>query len=317
MPTPSSETMREGIASKGGNFILPEQETTPLIADMLRANSVLAQVVALGEGRIKSVGSNVVKVPLYLGGAEAYVVGEGQVVPVTTVEVDATSYAIKKFGSIVKFTSEQVEDDSFVPTLLELVKADVTGAIGDMVDAHALGMAAGEAITSTFSFALTAGSQEVNLASFIRADGTPRADRLKRAVSKAKHLLVKKGHKATGVIWSVDASYELEDARTEGDDTKEAYTAANPFYDLTFTFDSNLSDIEDPAEGSVVGVVGDFRKLQVALRRAIEVRPSREASVQGESSYEQDLVALRWLMRIGIGCAFPSAFVRITNEPIA
>src|SRR5262245_17189280 len=187
-----------------GGYLLPPEQGDILIQGIL----MQAGAIALAGDR-RATSSQKTQFPIWLGTPTAAPVGEGATKPVPGAEFGPTTLDIKKFASIVLFTDEMI-DDVQGGDLNVLVDSGVRTAINDVVDAHALGIDSGVAITSVFNSWLQATTTSVEY------DQT-KGDGLQKAISAAMGILEGNGYGDVGnmgVVLGFGFAQVLRDARS-------------------------------------------------------------------------------------------------------
>lgn len=266
-------------------------------------NKIQREAAALSLARVDRVPGKRQKYTVYAGRPTATFVNEAAAKGVTGAEFAEISVDVKKIATNVLYTEELLEDAREDPTVL--VSADVEAAFSDLIDAHLLGYQAGSSITTQFNSALRATTQTVEV-------GTG-ADAIPLAVSEAIADIEANGGRPNGLIVNPDVRKVLRDARTAGDATKPLYTDGfanreqDTFYGLAARYSTNLPTFSGTAgAGRVVGIVGDFSHLRVAMRKDIVVRTSDQATVDVSGTlhhlWQQNKVAFQWEMRLGAVC---------------
>jgi hypothetical protein len=197
-----------------------------------------------------------------------------------------------------------------------LVDSGVRAAIADVADANALGKDSGTNITGAFDSELTATTATVEL-------GTGQ-DALAVAVSAAMGTLEANGYSDLGVVHSADLARHIRDARIVPGGGTAGTIAGNqglyqpfsdPLYGLPRASSTNLNTLSEAAGANkVVAVVVSRPNVHVRIRHDVRVKPSNEATVGGTSLYQNDLTALRYVLRAGFWVHdLNRAAVAITN----
>lgn len=296
----------EGTDASGG-YLVSEQYGATLQNGIRRESAVMSL------SRVERVIGRRQKYAIYAGRPTAAFVAEGAAKGVTGAELSELTVNIKKIATIVLYTEELIEDAREDPTVL--VSADVEAAFQDLIDAHALGMANGAAITGQFDSELVGTTQTAEL-------GTA-ADAFATAVSGAIESVEDDGYRVTGIVAASDVRAHLRDARGPGDNaTSPVYTEGfgrepDTLYGVPIRFTSNLDGFP-AAAGKVAAVVGDFSHALFALRRDIRVDRTNQATVDVSGTlhhlWQQNKTALLWEMRIGFAAHdLNKAFAQITN----
>jgi hypothetical protein len=310
----ANNTPLSGLSDAAGGIVLPEAEGGLLTTGLLREAGAFALA---GDSRTTS--SRREAFSIFNGRPTAEIVGEGGTKPVTGAEFSGGTLNIKKIASIITFTDEMLED-VMNGDLNILVDSDVRGAIADVADANAVGKDSGTNISGAFDSELTATTQTVEL-------GTGQ-DNLALAVSAALGTLEANGYRDLGILVPGDVARHLRDARVTGvsggGTASPTVTALSqglyqsnmdPFYGLPRFVSTNLNTLSESAgSNKVVAVVASRPNIHVRIRHDVRVKPSNEASVGGTSLYQNDLTALRYVLRAGFWVHdLDRAVVAITN----
>lgn len=289
-----------GATDAAGGYILPFEQGEIL------TNGVLQEAGALslaGDSRSTSARKEVFSI--WQGAPTSEFVGEGGTKPVTGAEFGAGTMNVKKVATIVLFTDEMLEDVQN-GDLNVLVDGDIRSSIADVVDAHAIGLDSGSAITGSFDTELVGTTSVVEL-------GTGQ-DALRTAISAAMGTLEANGYTDLGILHSADLARHIRDARTVPgggtlgtvQSTDQLYLdGRDPLYGLPRATSTNLNTLGETAgAGKTVAVVASRPNLHVRIRKDVTVTPSREASVAvsgagTRSLYQEDLTAIRYVTRLG------------------
>lgn len=296
----------EGTDASGG-YLVSEQYGSTLQNTIRRESAVMAL------SRVDRVIGRRQKYAVYAGRPVAAFVAEGAAKGVTGAEYTEVTVNIKKIATIVLYTEEIIEDAREDPTVL--VNADVEAAFQDLIDAHALGYAAGTAITGQFDSELTNTTQTTEL-------GTA-SDAFAVATSAAIEQVESNGGTVTGIVAASDVRAHLRDARGPGDNAatpvySDGFTREpNNIWGVPITHTSNL-DAFPAAAGKIAAVVGDFNHAVFAVRRDIRVDRSNQATVDVSGTlhhlWQQNKTALLWEMRLGfVAHDLNRMFANVTN----
>lgn len=296
----------EGTDGPGGYLVSDTYGET--LQNTLRRESAVMSL-----SRVDRVAGKRQKYTVYAGRPTAAFIGEGAAKTATGAEFTEVVVNIKKIAAIVLYTEELLEDAREDPTVL--VSADVEAAFTDLIDANALGYAAGAAIVGNFDSELTNTSQTGEL-------GTT-GDAIAVAVSAAIEQVESNGGVCNGIILASDAKAALRDARGSGDNaTSPVYTDGfgrepDTMYGLPIRYTSNLDGFP-AAAGKIVGLVGDFTHSIFALRKDITVRTSDQATVNvggtDHNLWQENKTGMLWEMRIGfVAHDLNRMFAKITN----
>lgn len=279
-----------------GGYLLPPDQ-----------GDILTQGILLESGAIALAGdkraTTAVKTqfPIWLGQPTAAPVGEGAVKPVTGAAFGITYINVKKFASIVLFTDEMLEDVQG-GDLNVLVDSGVRNAINDVIDAHAVGLSKGTAITSVFDSTLAATTTSVEY------DQT-KPDALQLAISKAMGILEANGYGNAGnmgALLGFGFSQVLRDARSTLDTSMPIYgpgTGRDPLYGITSEASTNLTNAATaPAATDILGFVVSRPNLHVRVRKDVTLTTSSEATVNDGTTdrklFQENLTAIRYETRI-------------------
>ena len=296
----------EGTDASGG-YLVSEQYGSTL------QNTIRRESAVMSLSRVDRVVGRRQRYAVYAGRPTAAFVAEGAAKAATGAEFAEILVNIKKIASIVMYTEELLEDAREDPSVL--VGADVEAAFQDLIDAHALGFAAGVAIVGQFDSELTGTTQTGEL-------GTT-GDAFALAVSVAMEQIEANGGRPSGIVAASDVRAHLRDARGPGDNTTTpTYTAGfgrepDTLYGLPISYTSNLDGFPAGA-GKIAAVVGDFTHAVFAMRRDITVRRTNEATVDVggtlHHTWQQNKTAVLWEMRIGfVAHDLNRMFANITN----
>jgi HK97 family phage major capsid protein len=297
----------EGTDASGG-YLVSEQYGETL------QNTILRRSAVWDLSRVQRVVGRRQKYAVYAGRPTAAFVAEAAEKPVTGAEYTELTVNVKKIATNVIYTEELLEDAREDPSVL--VSADVEAAFMDLIDAHALGMAAGTAIVGQFDSELTATTSTVELGAT--------NDAFAIAVSSALATIEGNGGTPNGIVAAYDVRAHLRDARGTGDNAEvpiytPGYTANAPetLYGVPIRYTSNLDALPAGA-GKVAAVVGDFTHAIGVVRRDISVRMSDQATLNVSGTlhhlWQQNKTAAQWEMRVGFAAHdLNRMFVAITN----
>jgi hypothetical protein len=285
--------LRESPLSAGG-YLLPVEQGDILTNGILQSAGALALA---GDTRTTSAYKS--QFTIWLGAPTAAPVGEGAVKPATGAEFGQTTMSVKKFASIVLFTDEMIEDVQG-GDLNVLVDSGVRRALGDVIDAHAIGKAAGTDVTGVFDTMLRSSTTTVE---YVQA--TP--DGLQKAISAAMGILEGNGYgdqAQMGVLLGSGFAQLIRDARSTVDTSLEVYgPGRDPLYGLTSFVSTNLNAASTaPAAGVVIGFVVARPNLHVRMRKDVTLATSSEATVNDGTTdrklFQEDLTAIRYETRL-------------------
>lgn len=282
---------------QAGGFLLPPEQGDILIQAILMQAGAIALA---GDSRATSAIKT--QFAVWLGQPTAAPVGEGAAKPATGAEFSQAILDIKKFASIVLFTDEMIEDVQS-GDLNVLVDSGVRAAINDVVDAHAIGMDSGVAVTSVFNSALASTTTSVE---YVQA----KPDGLQLAISQAMGVLEANGYGdpgQMGVLLGTGFAQVLRDARSTLDTSLPIYgpgTGRDPLYGLSSFVSTNLSVATTaPAATDLLGFVVHRPNLHVRVRKDITVTASSEATVNDgvadRKLFQENLTAVRYETRLG------------------
>ena len=291
----ANQTPLSGLSDAAGGILLPPSQGGILTNGLLQESGAFALA-----GDSRTTNSRREAFAIWQGAPTAEIVGEGGTKPVTGAEFGGGTLNIKKIASIVTFTDEMLEDVQG-GDLNVLVDSGVRDAIADVADANAVGKDSGTNIVGAFDSELTGTTQTVEL-------GTGQ-DALAVAVSAAMGSLEANGYRDLGVLIPGDANRHIRDARVvPGGGTAGTVVGnqglyqpfSDPFYGLPRFVSTNLNTLSETAGANkVVAVVASRPNVHVRIRHDVRVKPSNEASVGGTSLYQNDLTALRYVLRAG------------------
>ena len=291
----ANQTPLSGLSDAAGGILLPPSQGGILTNGLLQESGAFALA-----GDSRTTNSRREAFAIWQGAPTAEIVGEGGTKPVTGAEFGGGTLNIKKIASIVTFTDEMLEDVQG-GDLNVLVDSGVRDAIAHVADANAVGKDSGTNIVGAFDSELTGTTQTVEL-------GTGQ-DALAVAVSAAMGSLEANGYRDLGVLIPGDANRHIRDARVvPGGGTAGTVVGnqglyqpfSDPFYGLPRFVSTNLNTLSETAGANkVVAVVASRPNVHVRIRHDVRVKPSNEASVGGTSLYQNDLTALRYVLRAG------------------
>lgn len=285
----------EGVAASGG-YLVPDQ-----LGDLL-TNTIYREAAVVRLSRRERLVGTREKFPVYAGRPTAAFVGEGAPKGTTGAEFTELALNTKKIATQVIYTEEVLDDARIDPRVL--VSADVEAAFADLIDAHALGYAAGASITGSFDNMLRTTTQTIEL-----AGATPTADAVAKGISAAMGLIEGNGGKPNGIILPGDARQHFRDARDAVNTSVPLYTDGfnrepDTLYGMNISYSSNLPTLlGTAAAGRVVGIVGDFTHAIFGVRTDMRVRFSDQATIDVGGTlhhlWQQNKVAAQWEMRPG------------------
>jgi predicted phage gp36 major capsid-like protein len=280
----------EGTDTSGG-YLVPDE------IGMTLEKTIQREAAVAGLARVDRLNGKRTQYPIYSGRPTASFVAEGAEKPATGAEFTQLTLNVKKIATTVMYTEELLEDAREDPRVL--VNADVEGAFADLIDAHALGYAAGAAIVGSFDSELTNTTQTFELGSG--------GDAFAVAVSQAMAAVESNGGRPTGIIAASDVRGLLRDARNTVETASPVFTAGferepDSLYGLGIRYSSNLDALPAGA-GKVAAVVGDFSHAILGIRKDITVRTSNQATINVSGTlhhlWQQNKVAALWEMRVG------------------
>lgn len=289
-----------------GGYLVPDEYGQTLI-DGIRRESAVANLA-----RVERVGSNNRSWAVYSGRPAVEFVSESGEKPVTGAEFGEVVLNVKKLAAIVIYTEELLADAQEDPRLL--VTPDVVGAFADKIDAHALGYAAGSAISGSFDAELCNTTASAEL-------GTT-GDAFAKAVSDCMEDVESNGYTPNAIVAASDVRAHLRDARNTVETTVPVYTAGynrepDTLYGLPMSYSSNLDGFPAGA-GNIAAVVGDFSHAILGIRQDITVKTSDQATVNiggtPRNLWQRNEIAVLWEMRVGFQVHdLNKAFSKVTN----
>jgi hypothetical protein len=285
--------LSEGIPAAGG-YLLPPEQGDLLVQGILMQSGAIALA---GDKRATSAIKT--QFPIWLGQPTAGAVGEGAAKPVTGAEFGQANLNVKKFATIVLFTDEMLQDVQ-AGDLNVLVDSGIRTALNDTIDAHAVGLTKGVALTSVFDSWLTATTSVVEYQQ-------AKPDGLQLAISAAMGVLEGNGYgdvSNMGVLLGFGFSQVLRDARSALDTSMPIYGAGrDPLYGLSSFVSTNLTNASAaPAATDFLGFVVYRPNLHVRVRNDVILTTSSEATVNDGTSdrklFQEDLTAVRYETRL-------------------
>ena len=285
----------------GGAVVRPETAET-LIKGLFRSSGTLAAINAAGG--VRRTNSKQLVFPMYLGNPTAGFIAENSAISQTGAEFSDMTVTTKKLGSIVPVTNELLADANTGDDVMSIISNGVSSAIGDAIEQNLLGLSAGANLTSELDFNFRTGvtTNSVNL-------GTT-GDKLRVAVSQAIAAVRSKGYNPTAAVLNVDWEANIRDARGTVETTAPVYSDPNSaFYGLTPFTSTHLNNFSSVSK--VVGIVGDFSKVQAVLREDFRLDVTNAGVANGSSAFETDKILYRWITRFGANVAYEDAFCLI------
>ena len=284
-----------GASNAAGGYALPTEQ-----AEIL-TNGILQEAGAIQiAGDRRATNSRKSQHGIWLGTPSAGPVGEGAAKPVTGGEFGQAEINVKKFASIVMFTDEMIEDLQNGDVNV-LVDSGVRSAINDSIDANAIGLDSGSAISGVFD------SELVNTTSSVEYVAAT-ADGLELAISAALGTLEANGYgnpADQAVLLGFGFDQKIRDARGAVETTQRVYgDGRDPLYGRENARSTNLNTASETAgAGKVVALVVHKPNLHVRVRKDVSVSVSTEATVNDGSTdrhlFQENLTAIRYETRLG------------------
>jgi hypothetical protein len=283
----------------GGYLIRPEYGK--VLVDAVAQESALGKFVD-----VERTNTRKRKYTRMVGRPTASFVGEGADIPATGAEFGEIEVNVKKIGTTILYTEEELEDAEEDPQAL--VNSQVESAFAALIDAHALGMGAGVPLTTQFDNSFNAGIATKRIELGAAGDAWP------KAVSEAMGYVEGNGGTPNGIIAATDLKQVIRDARTASDATAPALTDGfsreqDNTYTLPHGYSTNLDGFPAGKVGAgegqpkVVAIVGDFTHAKYILRQDIRIKLADQATVNvggtDHRTWQQDKVAIKWTMRVG------------------
>lgn len=280
----------------GGYLIRPEYGAT--LIDAVAEESALGNFVGVERTKTRKR-----KYTRLVGRPTASFVGEGADIPATGAEFGEIEVNVKKIATTILYTEEELEDAEEDPQTL--VNSQVESAFAQLIDAHALGLAAGSPIVTQFDNSFNAGIASSRIELGASGDAWP------KAVSAAMGYIEGNGGTPNGIIAATDLKQVMRDARSEADGTNPALTEgfareSKDTYTLPHAYTTNLDGFpagEVGGQPKVVAIVGDFTHAKYILRQDIRVKLADQATVNvggtDHRTWQQDKIAVKWSMRVG------------------
>lgn len=302
---PNYTPLAEGAQASGGYLVRPVYQETLMLG--LQRESAVFKVANLTR-----VGTNKVIHSEYVGRPTAAFVAESGDKPVTGAEFAELTINIKKIATTVLFTEEMLDDAVEDPR--RFVGPDVVGAITDLIDQHALGMAGASQVTTSFDAMLRSTTANVEL-------GTT-GDAFAIAVSAAMSTIEGNGYTPTAILAASDMRGLLRDARATTETTTPVFTQGyqrepDTVYGLPIVWTSNLDALPAGAN-KIAAIVLDGRQALGAIRNDIRVKTSDQATVTvggtPRNLWQKNETAILWETRIGFNVHdINRSVVRIMN----
>lgn len=293
--------MLEGTDASGGYLVRDTFGET--LSKAIQRESAIARFA-----RVERVAGKRQRYTVYSGRPTVAFTAEGAAKTSTGAEFTELAINVKKLAAITLYTEELLEDAVEDPRVL--VNADLAEAFAYAIDGHALGYTDGTAIVGQFDVELTATTQTFEM-------GTG-GDAFAVACSQAMAAVEGNGYKVNGIAAAFDLRAHMRDARKTVETTEGVYQTGfdrepDSLWGVPLAFTANL-DALPAAAGKVAAVVGDWRQAILALRKDLTMRVSTEATVGGNSLFEQNKVAVLHEMRVGFNVHDVNrSFAVITN----
>lgn len=291
-----------GAPDGAGGFLIQPEYSAPLV-DAISRETAIDKVGV----RIERTSTRKKVYPRLVGRPTAGFTDEAADSPVTGAEFGKVSIVVKKISTTLLYTEEELEDAYADPEAL--LGPEVEQAFALLIDAHALGLSSGAAITSQFKDE-DGIAQDINSA--IPAGGQVEygatADALALALSAGAAWVEGNGGTVTGTALAADARQAVRDAR-DGDG-RPLYQTGGGIPGATtpdipgVAFTTNLDGFPAGA-GKVMAIGGDWTHARLVIRRDISVKVSTDATVNDgindHRTFQQDKVAVKYTARVGFG----------------
>ncbi len=277
---------------------VPTETATEIVKLAVRGSSVLRLA------KVEPMTSDKKRVPVMTAGAGAYWVGEGQRIRTSKATWIFPELEAKKLAVIIPISKEKLEDNS-IDVWSEL-KETIAEAFYTAIDSAALFGTDSPFAKNVFEVAAATGNLIV--------EGTNKtfdldvADAMNMVETAGMDI---NGHVAHGGIKTT--LRKLRDANGNmlyvvGTDTEQLYNSPIEFC-RNGAWDKTKAQL----------IVGDWSKLLVGMRQGIEYQILTEATLQGTldedgkplSLAEQDLIAIKAVMRVGILQVKEDAFTAV------
>lgn len=292
-----------GAPDGAGGFLIQPEYAAPLVDAVARETAIDKLGVTIERTNTRK------KVyPRLVGRPTAGFTDEAADSPVTGAEFGKVSIVVKKISTTILYTEEELEDAYADPEAM--LGPQVEQAFALLIDAHALGLSAGVAITSQFKdedgavqdihSAIPAGGQ-------VEYDQT-QEDALALALSAGAAWVESNGGQVNGTALANDAKQSVRDARDlqgrplyqMGGGIPGAVTPDIP----GVAFTTNL-DAFPAAAGKVMAIGGDWTHSRLVIRKDVSVKVSTDATVNDGTNdhrtFQQDKVAVKYTSRVGFG----------------
>lgn len=280
---------------------VPTEQEQEIIKLAVRGSSVLRLA------KVEPMQTETKKVPVMTDGAGAYWVGEGRRIKTSKPTWIFPELKAKKLAVIIPMAKEKLEDAT-VDVFAEL-KETIAEAFHAAIDAAALFGINSPFEKNVFDVASDKG--------YLIVHGTN--ETFDRDVSDAMGMVENAGMDVNGNAGHYGIKNTLRQLRDKnGNMLYAAGTDTQHLFDNPIEFCRNSAWDKNKAEL----IVGDWRKLLVGIRKDIEYEILREATLQDTldedgkplSLAEQDLVAIKAVMRVGILQVMDDAFAVVVPE---
>lgn len=293
MASPLRTSNADGTASlaNGGALVVPSYISDLVIDSVMTSPGV----TALADTQASSSKSEIF--PVVSGAVTGYVVNETAEIGETSKSTSTIELNAVKMAAISRQTREFLSSD--VPNssnVLTQLASDVRDEFQNMVDFHLLGLKDGATeVASAFNHNFREDVTDVtSIASLTGAN-------VQNGISSAVEFCENAGANPNrlGVLLANDTRRVIRDEVAASDSNVKLFNSIEQaVWGLPYSHTKNVN----AAASGLVAIVGPFSDLcKVRIRQDLEVAASDSAVVNGESLFQRDEVALRWVLRVGAG----------------
>lgn len=291
MASPLRTSNADGTASlaNGGALIVPSY-ISQLVIDEIETAPGVSQ---LADVQASSSQSEVF--PVLSGAVTGYLVNETAEIGETSKETSTVELNAVKFGAISRQSREFLADTNSSAVLTQLAN-EVRQEFANMVDYNLLGVMDGSTeVASAFNHNFREDvTDTTSIASLTGAN-------IQNGISAAVEACESAGANPArlGVLLANDTRRVIRDEVAASDSNVKLFNSIDQaVWGLPYSHTTNVN----AAASGLVAIVGPFSDLcKIRVRQDIEVAASDSAVVDGQSLFQRDQVALRWVMRAGAG----------------
>lgn len=293
MASPLRTSNADGTASlaNGGALVVPSY-ISDLVIDSIESSP---GVPSLADVQASSSKSEIF--PVVSGAVTGYIVNETAEIGETSKSTSTIELNAIKMAAISRQTREFLSSD--VPNssnVLTQLASDVRDEFQNMIDYQILGVKDGSTeVTSSFNHNFR--EDVTDTTAIASLTGSNIQDGISAAVEACESAGANPSR--LGVLLANDTRRVIRDEVAASDSNVKLFNSIDQaVWGLPYSHSKNVN----AAASGLVAIVGPFSDLcKIRVRQDIEVAASDSAVVNGESLFQRDEVALRWVMRVGGG----------------